>query len=110
MTHLCPHCRQPYEPKSDLLVDSSIGRIAYKDEMRQVAPQVAIVLRELARQPGQVVMHGRLIEAMYGHEHYPQWPDRVLKVIVCQARKKLEGWPFTIYPVPKRGYAMRGVQ
>jgi DNA-binding winged helix-turn-helix (wHTH) protein len=105
LARTCPHCGQAYEPKSDIRVE--MPQIVYADDRRRVSPQVGAVLRELAREPGRTVSRGDLITAMYGQGVFPPRPAAVLKVIVCHARKAIEGWPFYIEAVPRRGYALR---
>jgi DNA-binding winged helix-turn-helix (wHTH) protein/tetratricopeptide (TPR) repeat protein len=88
----------------DYLLDEVNARLACNGQPVELAPKAFAVLCTLVREPGQLVVKGALLDAVWGHQHVS---ESVLKTLVSQLRAALGDDarnPRFIETASRRGY------
>lgn len=105
MAHTCPTCGHPIEHTDQIVLHPDLNTVTYHGEAVRLMPQQFKIFRVLRENLGELVSREQLYSLLWG-DRPPADRDGVLKVQVCNMRKSLAAWPFTVGSVWGRGYVL----
>lgn len=102
----CPACGSQLK-HSRPIVDLDENCISYGGKVVRLSPSQTVIVHMLAQRSPATVNYERLAFGLYGARSGPQDAVKTVRVIACNARKRLHQLGLTIETVPTGGMALR---
>ena len=108
MENYCPLCNHELPEAKGTFVDHESGAILLDNQAVEATPQTKLLLGALIGNSPRVMTKGYLMDHLYGLEAGEDEPkDGIISIIICNARKAIEGSNYEIVTEWGRGWQFR---